>query len=256
MIILTHEIIEKVKDHYGFTVLIKSIAYRASYTEKSCFPTLKTISEDCGFSVSTVKRALNYLVSIEIIKVINRKNPNTNEKTSNLYVINTDLISITGKLKIEGKIEGGVGSHRTDLGSHRAVGGFSQNHKPQDQLTTSSLNQGNKTSKNFQETKSNLDPDLIIQKVKEIFPFVLGLHNFRKIIGAFQVCENPKELDAYLDYLKTRVDKNPKEKDKIAQDTAIKSFLYTDFKNHSVLYPHEETLEETEVMDFDELLKN
>lgn len=57
-----------------------------------CFPAIKTISSDLNISVSTTKRALNNLVEIGFIEKIERFLDTTGKQTSNLYVINIEII--------------------------------------------------------------------------------------------------------------------------------------------------------------------
>ncbi len=57
-----------------------------------CFPSIKTISKDLNISVSTTKRALNYLVEIGYIEKTQRFLDITGKQTSNLYTININNI--------------------------------------------------------------------------------------------------------------------------------------------------------------------
>ena len=57
-----------------------------------CFPSIKTISSDLNISVSTTKRALNYLVEIGYIEKTERFLDITGKQTSNLYTININNI--------------------------------------------------------------------------------------------------------------------------------------------------------------------
>lgn len=100
MIILQPKIFDLVKDSNAFYVLMASITKRASNLDKSCFPSIKTMANDTGFSENTVVKALKYLKEIGIIKVEARFTEN-GRQTSNWYVINTDLIMVAGALKTE-----------------------------------------------------------------------------------------------------------------------------------------------------------
>ncbi len=59
-----------------------------SNKEMTCFPSIKTIAKECGYSVSTVKRALNDLEKLGHIEKIERYDERKNGgQTSNLYVL-------------------------------------------------------------------------------------------------------------------------------------------------------------------------
>ncbi len=59
-----------------------------SNKEMTCFPSIKRIAKECGYSVSTVKRALNDLEELGYIEKIERYDERKNGgQTSNLYVL-------------------------------------------------------------------------------------------------------------------------------------------------------------------------
>lgn len=59
---------------------------RANRKDKSCFPSMRTISRDLNLSLSTVKRALQELIKRGYVKKENRFRENGG-KTSNKYFI-------------------------------------------------------------------------------------------------------------------------------------------------------------------------
>ena len=58
--------------------------FYAKLVKDSCYPSLNTISDDTGISLSTVKRAIPELANKGYLKKINRKKAN-GSATSNLY---------------------------------------------------------------------------------------------------------------------------------------------------------------------------
>lgn len=65
-------------------VLSKLIS-RVDRENLDCFPSIKTIAEDCGMSVPIVQRALNNLVEFGVVEKIYRFEESTGRQTSNLY---------------------------------------------------------------------------------------------------------------------------------------------------------------------------
>jgi hypothetical protein len=101
MIILKHEVFDKIKDPYTFFVLTGSIAKRASFDNKQgCFPSIQTICEDTGFSKNRVLKSLRDLESLGLL-VIEKTKSSKNEFQSNQYSLTTDLIKVVGDLKIQ-----------------------------------------------------------------------------------------------------------------------------------------------------------
>lgn len=66
-------------------IVFMYLSYRSN-KENTCFPSIKTISKECGMGISTVKRALNDLCDEDYVK----KDPrfrDDNGQTSNLYTL-------------------------------------------------------------------------------------------------------------------------------------------------------------------------
>ena len=65
--------------------VLAKLMSRADRENLDCFPSIKTISEDCGMSIPTVQRALNDLVEFGVVEKIYRFEEGTGRQTSNLY---------------------------------------------------------------------------------------------------------------------------------------------------------------------------
>lgn len=162
MIIITHELIQLVKDNNAFIVLTKSLAYRASFdSDQSSFPSHKKIMEDTGFSKPTVIKALEYLEAIGIIKI--KRSTKNRAKQVNQYYIITDLIKTVGKMKL------GV-VNKIDQGSKNNLPGVVKeiyiNHKSN--LTTSPINHSSlsEIEKKYEEVKKHPLYETIYNKLK------------------------------------------------------------------------------------------
>jgi len=104
MIIITHEIIELVKDNHAWIVLTKSLAMRASFDEyQKSFPSIEKICEDANLSKPTVIKALQYLKEIGIIQI--KKVQKQGFIQRNEYFILTDKIKTIGKMKINAPVK-------------------------------------------------------------------------------------------------------------------------------------------------------
>jgi len=100
MIILTHEILEKVTDNIAFIVLVKSIAKRASFDSKqSCFPGTAKMMKDTGLSRSSVIRGREWLAQAGIIKIVKKGKTKDGQYQVNEYSIKTNLIKVVGDLQ-------------------------------------------------------------------------------------------------------------------------------------------------------------
>lgn len=162
MIILTHEILEIVTDNNAFIVLVKSISKRANYKDQSCFPSHATMQTDTGFSKNTVIRACKWLQENGIIQIVKRKNKEGGD-TSNFYTIDTDLIRIIGKLKLETPVQN-LNTPDSNF-EHPPVQNLNTNHKSN--LTTSPINS---SKENIKEKSIKLSTEEKI-KIWEDFYF-------------------------------------------------------------------------------------
>lgn len=66
-------------------LVLSQLINRSNRESLDCFPSLKTISEDCGMSIPTVQRALNDLIEFGLLEKIYRFEEGTGRQTSNLY---------------------------------------------------------------------------------------------------------------------------------------------------------------------------
>lgn len=74
-------------------LVLQSLIYHAD-KDGFCFPSIKTIATECGYSLSTVKRALNELCEAGYIEKTARFDDRKNGgQTSNLYMLSEASIS-------------------------------------------------------------------------------------------------------------------------------------------------------------------
>lgn len=103
MILLTHEILEEVQDIHAFTVLVKSLAKRASFDNyKKSFPSLEVICDDTKLSKPTVIKAIKYLQDLGLVKV--KKITVSGFIKKNQYYITTEKIKSIGNLKLDSPV--------------------------------------------------------------------------------------------------------------------------------------------------------
>lgn len=92
------------------------LANRTNHDTGRCDPSHKRLAEDCGMSVSTLKRCIKQLEEQGLLKVITRKNGDVN--LPNQYVLNLDWVGSERTDRDDNDLT--VGSERTEgVGSER-----------------------------------------------------------------------------------------------------------------------------------------
>ncbi len=91
----------------------------------TCFPSIKTIAKECGYSVSTVKRALKDLEEMGYVEKIERYDDRKNGgQTSNLYVLKIKVENENNLCKNDGNIENKVADEKIEI-----IKGFNEDEK-------------------------------------------------------------------------------------------------------------------------------
>lgn len=71
----------------GYAKAVCVYLFRRADKLGRCFPSLTTIAKEVGFSLSTIRRAIEELVSAKLIEKDNRKRKGYEEYTSNEYTV-------------------------------------------------------------------------------------------------------------------------------------------------------------------------